>query len=58
MACVHAGSQDSEVSDELKKEKRIALKLRQSALEDALNQRTEELKKICLREAVSITLQT
>ncbi|XP_078270644.1 FERM domain-containing protein 4B-like isoform X2 [Rhinoraja longicauda] len=48
---ISSGSQDSEVSDELKKEKFIALKLRRSVLEDALNQRTEELKKICLREA-------
>ncbi|XP_059800295.1 FERM domain-containing protein 4B isoform X1 [Hypanus sabinus] len=48
---ISSGSQDSEVSDELKKEKLIELKQRRSALEDALNQRTEELKKICLREA-------
>ncbi|XP_051874971.1 FERM domain-containing protein 4B-like isoform X1 [Pristis pectinata] len=48
---ISSGSQDSEVSDELKKEKLIELKQRRSALEDALNQRTEELKKLCLREA-------
>ncbi|XP_067854986.1 FERM domain-containing protein 4B-like isoform X2 [Heptranchias perlo] len=48
---ISSGSQDSEVNDEQKKEKLIELKQRQSALQDTLNQRMEELKKICLREA-------
>ncbi|XP_038666560.1 FERM domain-containing protein 4B-like isoform X2 [Scyliorhinus canicula] len=48
---ISSGSQDSEVSDEQKKEKLIELKLRQSALQDTLNEKMEELKKICLREA-------
>uniref|UniRef100_UPI00398EB5C1 LOW QUALITY PROTEIN: FERM domain-containing protein 4B-like n=1 Tax=Pristiophorus japonicus TaxID=55135 RepID=UPI00398EB5C1 len=48
---ISSGSQDSEVSDEQKKEKLIELKQRQRALQDTLQQRMEELKKICLREA-------
>ncbi|XP_043564262.1 FERM domain-containing protein 4B-like isoform X2 [Chiloscyllium plagiosum] len=48
---ISSGSQDSEVSDEQKKEKLIELKQRRNALQDILNQRMEELKKICLREA-------
>ncbi|XP_072438634.1 FERM domain-containing protein 4B-like isoform X4 [Chiloscyllium punctatum] len=48
---ISSGSQDSEVSDEQKKEKLIELKQRRNALQDILHQRMEELKKICLREA-------
>ncbi|XP_067907642.1 FERM domain-containing protein 4B isoform X1 [Heterodontus francisci] len=48
---ISSGSQDSELSDEQKKEKLIELRQRQSTLQDTLNQRMEELKKICLREA-------
>eukprot|EP00062_Callorhinchus_milii_P010423 gi/632955299/ref/XP_007893399.1/ PREDICTED: FERM domain-containing protein 4B isoform X1 [Callorhinchus milii] len=48
---ISSGSQDSEVSDEQKKEKLIELKQRQSTLQEILGQKMEELKKICLREA-------
>lgn len=48
------GSADSEVSDEQKKEKIAELKKKEKDLQDILTQKLEELKKICMREAVSI----
>lgn len=46
------GSQDSEVSEEQKKEKILELKKKEKLLQEKLIQKVEELKKICLREAV------
>ena len=48
------GSVDSEVSEEQKKEKIADLKKKEKDMQDALAQKLEELKKICMREAVSI----
>ncbi|KAI4878233.1 hypothetical protein NFI96_016272 [Prochilodus magdalenae] len=48
---VSAGSADSEVSEELKKEKIAELKKKENSLQDLLTQKLNELKKICLREA-------
>jgi hypothetical protein len=53
-----AGSGDSDVSEELKKEKIADLKNKEKDLQDSLTQKLEELKKICLREAVSIFIST
>lgn len=50
------GSADSEVSEEQKKEKIAELRKKEKNLQDTLTQKLEELKKICLREAVSICL--
>lgn len=47
-----SGSQDSEVSEEQKKEKITELKKKEKLLQEELLQKVEELKKICLREAV------
>ncbi|XP_014021878.1 FERM domain-containing protein 4B isoform X1 [Salmo salar] len=48
---ISAGSADSEVSEEQKKEKIADLKKKRKDLQDTLSQKLEELKKICLREA-------
>nr|XP_015202753.1 PREDICTED: FERM domain-containing protein 4B isoform X2 [Lepisosteus oculatus] len=48
---VSSGSQDSEVSEDQKKEKICELKKKEKDLQDVLAQKLEELKKICLREA-------
>ncbi|XP_054473200.1 LOW QUALITY PROTEIN: FERM domain-containing protein 4B [Anoplopoma fimbria] len=48
---ISAGSADSEVSEEQKKEKVAELKKKQKHLQDTLMQKTEELKKICVRES-------
>ncbi|XP_072541006.1 FERM domain-containing protein 4B isoform X2 [Salminus brasiliensis] len=48
---VSAGSADSEVSEELKKEKISELKKKEKNLQDLLTKKLNELKKICLREA-------
>ncbi|XP_037304354.2 FERM domain-containing protein 4B isoform X2 [Pungitius pungitius] len=48
---ISAGSADSEVSDEQKKEKVAELKKKGKHLQDTLAQKIEELKKICMREA-------
>ncbi|KAG5835718.1 hypothetical protein ANANG_G00246980 [Anguilla anguilla] len=48
---VSAGSADSEVSEEQKKEKICELKKKEKELQDALAQKVEELKELCLREA-------
>lgn len=50
------GSADSEVSEEQKKEKIAELKKKEKGLQDTLTKKLEELKKICMREAVSISL--
>lgn len=50
------GSADSEVSEEQKKEKIAELKKKEMELQDTLTQKLEELKKICMREAVSVSL--
>lgn len=50
------GSADSEVTEEQKKEKIAELKKKEKDLQDTLMQKLEELKKICLREAVSTAL--
>lgn len=49
-----SGSADSEVSEEQKKEKVAELKKKEKELQDTLKQKLEELKKLCMREAVSI----
>lgn len=46
-------SADSEVNEEQKKEKVAELKKKEKELRDTLTQKLEELKKICMREAVS-----
>lgn len=52
--CLHlAGSQESDSSQTAKKDMLAALRARQEALEETLKQRLEELKSICIREAVS-----
>lgn len=48
------GSQDSEVSEEQKREKILELKKKEKLLQEKLLKKVEELKKICLREAVSV----
>ncbi|KAJ8409254.1 hypothetical protein AAFF_G00234520 [Aldrovandia affinis] len=48
---VSAGSADSEVSEEQKKEKICELKKKEKDLQDALARKVEELKELCLREA-------
>lgn len=48
------GSQDSEVSEEQKREKILELKRKEKLLQEKLLKKVEELKKICLREAVSV----
>ncbi|KAJ4926703.1 hypothetical protein JOQ06_014451 [Pogonophryne albipinna] len=48
---ISAGSADSEVTDEQKKDKVVDLKNKAKNLQDTLKQKLEELKKICLREA-------
>ncbi|XP_068450005.1 FERM domain-containing protein 4B isoform X3 [Clinocottus analis] len=48
---ISAGSADSEVSEEQKKEKVAELKKKEKHLQDTLAQKIEELKKICMREA-------
>lgn len=50
------GSADSEVSEEQKKEKIAELKKKEKDLQDTLTKKLEELKKICMREAVSVFL--
>lgn len=50
------GSADSEVSEEQKKEKIAELKKKEKDIQDKLAQKLEELKKICMREAVSVSL--
>ena len=47
-----AGSQESDSSQTAKKDMLAALRARQEALEDTLKKRLEELKNICIREAV------
>lgn len=47
-----AGSQESDSSQTAKKDMLAALRARQDALEETLRQRLEELKSICIREAV------
>lgn len=48
------GSADSEVNEELKKEKIAELKKKEQSLQALLAEKLSELKKICLREAVSV----
>ncbi|XP_019122851.1 FERM domain-containing protein 4B isoform X1 [Larimichthys crocea] len=48
---ISAGSADSEVSEEQKKEKVAELKKKEKELQDTLTKKLEELKKICMREA-------
>lgn len=50
---MHLDSADNEVNEEQKKEKIEELKNKQKKLEDLLAQKLDELKKVCLREAVS-----
>lgn len=53
MCCLYpAGSQESDSSQTAKKDMLAALRARQDALEETLRQRLEELKSICIREAV------
>lgn len=49
---VFAGSADSEMSEEQKKEKLLELRKKEQEIQDILAKKTKELKKICLREAV------
>jgi len=51
--CAFVGSQESDSSQTAKKDMLAALRARQEALEETLRQRIEELKSICIREAVS-----
>lgn len=46
------GSADSAVDEEQKKEKISELKKKEQEIQDVLTQKTKELKKICLLEAV------
>lgn len=47
------GSMDSEVNEEQKKEKISELRRKERELQGILDKKMEELKRICLREAVS-----
>lgn len=49
---VFAGSADSEMSEEQKKEKLSELRKKEQEIRDILTKKTKELKKICMREAV------
>jgi hypothetical protein len=49
-----AGSVDSEIIEERKKEKISDLKKKEKDLEDKLAKKMEELKNVCMREAVSL----
>lgn len=49
------GSADSEGIEEQRKEKIAELKQKEKDLQSKLEQKLEELKKICLREAVRIS---
>lgn len=49
-----SGSADSEVIEEQRKEKMAELKQKEKDLQNKLDQKLVELKKICIREAVSI----
>lgn len=51
-----SGSADSEVSDEQKKEKVVELKRKEKDLQEKLTKKLQELKEICLREAVSVSV--
>uniref|UniRef100_A0A667ZR68 FERM domain containing 4A n=1 Tax=Myripristis murdjan TaxID=586833 RepID=A0A667ZR68_9TELE len=53
-----SGSQESDSSQTAKKDMLAALRARQEALEETLRQRLEELKSICIREAVRQCTQT
>lgn len=53
-----AGSQESDSSQTAKKDMLAALRARQEALEETLRQRLEELKSICIREAVRVVNTT
>ncbi|XP_057701338.1 FERM domain-containing protein 4B-like isoform X2 [Corythoichthys intestinalis] len=48
---ISAGSADSDVAEEQKKQKISELKTKEKKLKDTLTQKLEELKKICMREA-------
>ncbi|XP_061779920.1 FERM domain-containing protein 4B isoform X2 [Nerophis lumbriciformis] len=48
---ISAGSADSDVAEEQKREKIAEMKKKEKSLQDTLLQKLEELKKICLREA-------
>ncbi|EPQ02046.1 FERM domain-containing protein 4B [Myotis brandtii] len=48
---ISSGSQDSELSEEQKREKILELKKKEKLLQEKLLKKVEELKKICLREA-------
>ncbi|XP_042535915.1 FERM domain-containing protein 4B isoform X1 [Dipodomys spectabilis] len=48
---ISSGSQDSEASEEQKREKILELKKKEKLLQEKLLKKVEELKKICLREA-------
>ncbi|KAK7916372.1 hypothetical protein WMY93_012133 [Mugilogobius chulae] len=48
---ISAGSVESEVNEELKKEKLAELKKKEKNLQEALASKLEDLKKICLRES-------
>ncbi|XP_061639483.1 FERM domain-containing protein 4B-like isoform X1 [Phyllopteryx taeniolatus] len=48
---ISAGSADSDVAEEQKKEKITELKTKENKLQGILTQKLEELKKICMREA-------
>lgn len=48
------GSADSEVIEEQRKEKIAEFKQKEKDLQNKLDQKLVELKKICIREAVSI----
>lgn len=53
---VFTGSADSEMSEEQKKEKLSELRKKEQEIRDILSKKTKELKKICLREAVSLCM--
>lgn len=48
---ISSGSQDSEASEEQKREKILELKRKEKLLQEKLLKKVEELRKICLREA-------
>ncbi|XP_047390835.1 FERM domain-containing protein 4B isoform X1 [Sciurus carolinensis] len=48
---ISSGSQDSEASEEQKREKILELKKKEKLLQEKLLKKVEELRKICLREA-------
>lgn len=58
IVCSAPDSAESEVNEEQRKEKVAELRRKEKELQDTLAKKVEELKKVCMREAVSLLLPT